>query len=149
MWGTRFCCNRAGASRPDNAERSLTIGMWLTVCCRPARRAAVSCALDTAALSLAGPGSGRTSNRSTSGEVTSPSNSRDGFNSHTVRQFQEGNPGAGRARFRKPMRPQGLAFDSTCLPPNIVPVAQRIERRITNPQAAGLSPAGDASLRRG
>lgn len=33
--------------------------------------------------------------------------------------------------------------------PNIIPVAQRIERRITNPQAAGLNPAGDASLRRG
>ena len=30
-----------------------------------------------------------------------------------------------------------------------IPVAQRIERRITNPQAAGLNPAGDASLRRG
>jgi hypothetical protein len=33
--------------------------------------------------------------------------------------------------------------------PNIIPVAQRIERWITNPKAAGLNPAGDASLRRG
>jgi hypothetical protein len=33
--------------------------------------------------------------------------------------------------------------------PNRIPVAQRIEQRITNPQAAGLNPAGDASLRRG
>ena len=32
---------------------------------------------------------------------------------------------------------------------DMIPVAQRIERRITNPQAAGLNPAGDASMRRG
>ena len=32
---------------------------------------------------------------------------------------------------------------------NPIPVAQRIEQRITNPQATGLNPAGDANFSNG